>query len=49
MLRFDDDEMSSMNYIYMEGDDIIEIELSIGEYVDTALGINHPQGFDLKC
>jgi hypothetical protein len=31
-----------------EGEDIIELELSIDELVDAALGINHAQGFDLN-
>ena len=49
MLRFDDVEMSNGNCIHTEGDDIIEIELSIGEYVDPLLGINHAQDFDITC
>jgi hypothetical protein len=32
----------------MEGEDITELELSIDELVDAALGINHAQGFDLN-
>jgi hypothetical protein len=32
----------------MEGEKIIELELSIDELVDVALGINHAQGFDLN-
>jgi hypothetical protein len=32
----------------MEGEDIIELELSIGELVEVALGIDHAQGFDLN-
>jgi hypothetical protein len=32
----------------MEGEEIIELELSIDELVDVALGINHAQGFDLN-
>ena len=32
----------------MEGEEIIELELSIDELVDAALGINHAQGFDLN-
>jgi hypothetical protein len=31
----------------MKGEEIIELELSIDELVDAALGINHAQGFDL--
>ena len=30
----------------MEGENITELELSIDELVDVALGINHAQGFD---
>ena len=32
----------------MEGEEIIELELSIDELVDAALGVNHAQGFDLN-
>jgi hypothetical protein len=32
----------------MEGEEIIELELSIDELVDVALGINHAQGFDFN-
>jgi hypothetical protein len=32
----------------MEGEEITELELSIDELVDAALGINHAQGFDLN-
>ena len=32
----------------MEGEEIIELELSIDELVVAALGINHSQGFDLN-
>ena len=39
--------MSIKTYIQMEGKNIIELELSIDELVDAALGINHAQGFDL--
>ena len=39
--------MSIETYIQMEGEEIIELELSIDELVDAALGINHAQGFDL--
>jgi hypothetical protein len=31
----------------MEGEDIIELELSIDELVDVVLRINYAQGFDL--
>jgi hypothetical protein len=44
----DDDEKSFETYIQMEGEDIIELELSIDELVDATLGINHAQGFDLN-
>jgi hypothetical protein len=46
-LRLGDNEMSFETCIQMEGEDIIELELSIDELVDVALGINHAQGFDL--
>jgi hypothetical protein len=43
------DEIMSINtYIEMEGEEIIELELSIDELVDVALGINYAQGFDLN-
>ena len=32
----------------MEGEEIMELELSIDELVDVVLGINHAQGFDLN-
>jgi hypothetical protein len=47
-LRLGDDEMSFDSYIQMEGEEITELELSIDELVDAALGINHAQGFDLN-
>ena len=47
-LRLDDDEISIETYIQMEGEDIIELELSTNELVDAALGINHAQGLDLN-
>ena len=47
-LRLDDDEMSIKTYNQMEGEEITELELSITELVDLALGINHAQGFDLN-
>jgi hypothetical protein len=31
----------------MEGEESIELELSIDELLDATLGINHAQGFDL--
>ena len=36
-LQVGDDEMSIETYIMMEGEEIIELELSIGELVDVAL------------
>ena len=42
------DEMSINTYIEMEGEEIIELELTIDELVDAALGINYAQGFDLN-
>jgi hypothetical protein len=44
----DDDEMSVKTYIQMVEEEIIELELSIDELVDAALGINHAQGFNLN-
>jgi len=35
-----DDEISFETYIHMEGEEIIELELSIDELVDASLGIN---------
>ena len=32
----------------MEGEEIIELELSTNELVDVVLGINYAQGFDLN-
>ena len=40
--------MSIETYIQMEGEEIIELELSIYKLVDVALGINYAQGFDLN-
>ena len=40
--------MSIETYIQMESEDITELELSIDELVDVALGINYAQGFDLN-
>ena len=40
--------MSFETYIQMEGEEITELELSIDELVDAALGIKHAQGFDLN-
>ena len=39
--------MSIKTYIQMEGQEIIELELSIDELVDVALGTNFAQDFDL--
>jgi hypothetical protein len=47
-LQLGDDEMSIETCIHMEGEEIIELELSINELVDVALGINYAQGFDLN-
>ena len=47
-LRLGDDEMSIETYIQMEGEEIIELELSTNELVDASLGINYAQGLDLK-
>jgi hypothetical protein len=47
-LRLGEDEMSIETYIHMEGEEITELELSTNELVDSALGINHAQGFDLN-
>ena len=45
-LRLGDDKMSIKTYIQMEGEEIIELQLSIDELVDVALGISYAQGFD---
>ena len=42
------DEMSIKTYIHMEGEEITELELSIEELVDVALGINYAQFFYLN-
>ena len=47
-LQLGDGAMSIETYIQMEGEEIIELELSTDELVDAALGINHAQGFDLN-
>ena len=39
-LQLGDDDMSIETYIPIEGEEIVELELSIGELVDVALGIN---------
>jgi hypothetical protein len=43
-----DDAMSIETYIQMGREKIIELELSIDELVDVALGANYAQGFDLN-
>ena len=43
-----DDEMSIETYIQMEGEENTELESSIDELVEIALGINCAQGFDLN-
>jgi hypothetical protein len=47
-LQLGDDEMSIETYIQMKGEKITELELSIDELVDVALGFNYAQGFDLN-
>ena len=47
-LRLDDDELSIETYIWMDKEDITELELSIDELVDVALGINYAQGLHLN-
>jgi hypothetical protein len=47
-LQLDDDEISIETYIQMEGEEVIELKLSIDELVDVALGINYAQGFDFN-
>ena len=47
-LRLGDEEMSMKTYIQMVREKITELELSIDELVDAALGINYAQGFDLN-
>ena len=47
-LHLGDDEMSTKSYILMEGDEIIELEVSTYELVDDALGTNSAQDFDLN-
>ena len=46
-LRLGDDEVSIETYIQMEGEEITELELSIDDLADVALGIDYAQGFDL--
>jgi hypothetical protein len=40
-LRLGDDEMSFETYIHIEGEENTELELSIDELVDAAVGIMH--------
>jgi hypothetical protein len=47
-LRLGDDEMSIETHIHMEGEEITELELSIDELADAALGTDHAQGFGLN-
>ena len=47
-LQFGDDEMSTETYIHMEGEEINELELSVDELVDDALGTNSTQDSDLN-
>jgi hypothetical protein len=47
-LQLGDDEISFETYIHMEGEEITELELSIDELVDAALGTNYAQGFHLN-
>ena len=47
-LQLGDDEMSIETYIQMEWEEITELELSIDELVDIALGTNFAQDFDLN-
>jgi hypothetical protein len=47
-LRLGDGDMAIETYIQMEGKEIIELELSIDELVDVALGTDHAQCFDLN-
>jgi hypothetical protein len=46
-LRLGDGGMSIDTYILMKGEEITELELSVDELVDVALGINYAQGFNL--
>ena len=43
-----DEEMSIETYIQVEGKEINELELSIDELVDDALGTHSTQNFDLN-
>ena len=46
--RLGDAEMFFETYIHMEGEEITELELSVDELADVALGIKYAQGFDLN-
>ena len=47
-LQLSDDKMSIETHIQMEGEEIIELELSIDELMDVALRTNYAQDFDLN-
>ena len=47
-MQLGDDEMSIETYIQMEWEEFTELELSIDELVDIALGTNFAQDFDLN-
>ena len=47
-LQLGDDEMSIETYIQLEGGEGIELNLSIDESVDVALGTNFAQDLDLN-
>ena len=47
-LRLGDDEISFETYSHIEGEENIELELSINKLVDVALRINHAQRFDVN-
>lgn len=48
MLWSGDDAMSIETYIQQEREKITDLELSIAELVDVALGANYAQGVDLN-
>jgi hypothetical protein len=47
-LQLGDDEMPIETYIQMEGEEILELELSVDELVDVASGTNSSHDFDLN-
>jgi hypothetical protein len=47
-LQLGDDEMSIETYVEMEGEEILELELGIDEFVDIALETSFAQDFDLN-